>query len=167
MATSKKTTVKAKAKTSAKKTTVKTEKAAVKTTAMLRKGMLAYIGLYGAAYERAQFRFNQAREATDGLFDTLVEKGEEIEVQATELLKDTQSKVTTTYKQNASKVRSALPTSANDRVEELEAEIAALNKKIVSVSKKAKKSVAKTAAKAADTVEKTAAKVEAAAEKAA
>jgi hypothetical protein len=167
MATKTTNKVKATAKKAAAKTETKVENTAQKTTAILRKGMLAYIGMYGAAYEQAQTRFTQAREATDGLFDTLVEKGEEIEVQATELLKDTQSKVTATYKQNAKKVRSALPVSANDRVEELEAEIAALNKKIVAVSKKAKKTVVSKAAKAADTVEKTAAKVETAIEKAA
>lgn len=133
-------------KKTAKKVAAKSEDTAVKATAVLRKGVLAYVGLYGAAYERAQFRFNQAREATDGLFDTLVEKGEEIEGQATEFFKGTQSKVTETYKDGAEKVRAVLPATANDRVEELEAEIAALNKKIVAMSKKvrpAKKAAAK------------------------
>ena len=90
-------------KKAAVKTEAKVENTFEKSTAMLRKGVLAYIGLYGAAYEQAQTRFVQAREATDGLFDTLVEKGEEIEVQATEMFKDTQSKVTNTYKTNVKK----------------------------------------------------------------
>lgn len=122
----------------AKKVAAKTEKNAVKATALLRKGVLAYVGMYGAAYERAQLRFTQARKATDGLFETFVEKGEEIETQANEYFKGTQSAVVKTYEENAKKVRAILPASANDRVEELEAEIAALNKKIVAVAKKAR-----------------------------
>ncbi len=124
-------------KKAVKKVSTKTEDNAVKATALLRKGALAYVGMYGAAYERAQFRFNQAREATDGLFETFVEKGEEIEAQASDYLKGTQTAVVKTYKENSEKVRSILPASANDRVEELEAEIAALNKKIVAMGKKA------------------------------
>lgn len=171
MAKAKKAT-KAKATKTAEKVAAKTETQAEKATAMLRKGVLAYVGMYGAAYERAQTRFNEAREATDGLFDTLVEKGEEIETQATEYFKDTQSKVSKRYEENAKKVRSILPTSANDRVEELEAEIASLNKKIVSISKKVRPAIKakteKTMAAAAKTVEDVAEKVaEKAGEKAA
>ena len=157
---------KAKATKTAKKVAAKTEDNTVKATALLRKGVLAYIGMYGAAYERAQFRFTQAREATDGLFDTLVEKGEEMETQATEMFKGTQSKVTETYEANAKKVRGMLPASANDRVEELDAEIAALNKKIVSVGKKVapavKAKTEKTAAAVSGAAEKVADKVKAA-----
>ena len=142
-------------KTKAKEAAAKTEANATKATALLRKGVLAYVGLHGAAYERAQTRFAQARKATDGLFDTLVEKGEEMENQAGDFFKGTQSKVTEAYSKNAKKVRAALPTSANDRVEELEAEIAALNKKIVAVSKKvrpaAKAKTEKTAPAATET----------------
>jgi len=58
----------AKAKTTkaAKKTTKATQKETFKATALLRKGALAYVGLHGAAYERAKFRFEQVRGATDG-----------------------------------------------------------------------------------------------------
>lgn len=165
-------TTKAKSTKTAKKVTAKTETQTEKATAMLRKGVLAYVGMYGTAYDSAQSRFNKAREATDGLFDTLVEKGEKIETQATEYFKDTQSKVSKTYEENAKKVRSILPTSANDRVEELEAEIASLNKKIVSVSKKVRPAIKakteKTVAAAAEVVEGVAEKVaEKAGEKAA
>ncbi len=123
-------------KTKAQETVAKTEAGATKVTVMLRKGVLAYIGLHGAAFERAQTRLTKTRTATDGLFESFVVKGEKMEAQAGDFLKGTQSKVTETYKKNAQKVREILPTSANDRVEELEAEIAALNKKIVAVSKK-------------------------------
>ena len=148
MATAKKT-----AKTTAKKVTKtarKTVKTAEKTTLnareIVRKGALAYVGLYGAAYERAQLRWNQLRTSTDGLFDTLVEKGEEIETKAGDVFKTTQTRVTERFEDGAERVKSVLPISANDRVEELEAEIKALNKKITAMGKKASTS-AKTRAK--------------------
>lgn len=160
-------TTKAKATKKVEKAVEATETNATKATALLRKGVLAYVGMYGAAYERAQERYTQARKATDEMFDTFVEKGEEIEAQASEYFKDTQEKVTKTYEDNVKKVRSVLPASANDRVEELEAEIAALNKKIVSVGKKVRPAVKakaeKTAAAVTDAVEKVADKVEKAA----
>jgi len=50
--------------------------------ALLRKGTRAYIDLYGAAFQRAQMRFEQVKGATDGLFTDLVERGTEIENRA-------------------------------------------------------------------------------------
>jgi len=134
------------AKTKTTKATNKTSKVAqketLKTTALLRKGALAYVGLHGAAYERAKFRFEQVRGATDGLFDTFVEKGEEIiEAKATVFAKGAQEKATETFTDTTAKVRGILPTTSNDRVQELEAEVAALNKKISGLTKKATKKV--------------------------
>jgi len=133
----------AKTKT-AQKETLKTT---AKTTAMLRKGALAYIGLYGAAYDRAKFRVEQVRGRADGLFETLVVKGEEIEGKATVFAKGAQVKASETFSTTTSKVRGVLPTASNDRVEELEAEITKLNKKISAMAKKkasAKKAKVKT-----------------------
>lgn len=150
------------AKTSAKKTVKSAKKTASKTaeavetrtqraTAILRKGALAYVGLYGAAYERAKMRTEQVRTAADKaraqgeeFFGDLVVKGENIEKQAGKMAKDAQGTVVGTYEETSEKVRSfvpskILPFSANDRVEELEAEIAALNKKISALSKKTTK----------------------------
>ena len=118
------------------KTAKKVEKETVKSVALLRKGALAYIGLYGAAYERAKFRFEQVRGGADGLFETLVVKGEEIEGKATVFAKGAQVKATETFTATTSKVRGVLPTASNDRVEELEAEITKLNKKISAMAKK-------------------------------
>lgn len=133
------------AKTNTTKATNKTSKVAqketLKTTALLRKGALAYVGLHGAAYERAKFRFEQVRGVTDGLFDTFVEKGEEIEAKATVFAKGAQEKATETFTDTTAKVRGILPTASNDRVEELEAEVAALNKKISGLTKKTAKKV--------------------------
>ena len=83
--------------TKAKTKAAKTETSGFKATELLRKGALAYVGLYGAAYDRAQLRISQARQATDGLFDTLVAKGEEIETSAGVVYKDTRSKVCLLY----------------------------------------------------------------------
>lgn len=131
-------TKKTTAKKTAKKVEVETVKTAEKATAILRKGTLAYVGLHGAAFDRAKLRLSQARKATNGLFDVLVARGEEIESKATVIAKEAQSKAMKTYATTSEKVRDALPLGANDRVEDLEAEIATLNKKINAVSKKAK-----------------------------
>lgn len=125
----------AKAKTT--KAVETAQKETLKATALLRKGVLAYIGLHGAAYERAKFRFEQVRGATDGLFDAFVEKGEELEAKASIFAKDAQAKATETFNDTTAKVRGVMPTASNDRVEELEAEVAALNKKISGLAKKA------------------------------
>ena len=133
----------------AKKTTKTTAKKAAATTdekfnvvEAARKGALAYVGLYGYAYDRAKVRFEQARElattSTTGLFGELVEKGEGVEVEATKLFKNAQVQALKTYGQGSEKVKAALPKFANDRVSELEAEVIALNKKITALSKKAK-----------------------------
>lgn len=140
MATAKKT---AKKVTKTAKKTTKTTAKTVETNTLnareiARKGALAYVGLYGAAYERAQLRWNQLRSTTDGLFDQLVERGEEIEVKAGKVFKTTQVKVSERFEEGTERVKSVLPASANDRVEELETEIKALNKKIVALGKKAK-----------------------------
>jgi len=123
------------------KTTKTAQKETLKATALLRKGALAYIGLHGAAYERAKFRFEQVRGQADGLFDTFVEKGEELEAKATIFAKDAQIKASATFSDTTAKVRGVMPSASNDRVEELEAEIAALNKKISGLAKKAPKKV--------------------------
>ena len=132
------------AKTKATKSTkTAAKKDTVKTTALLRKGVLAYVGLHGAAYQRVKFRFEQVRGATDGLFDTFVEKGEELEAKATILAKTAQDKASETFADTSAKVKGVIPAASNDRVAELEAEVTALNKKISALTKKAAKPVKK------------------------
>ncbi|WP_298912977.1 hypothetical protein [uncultured Algimonas sp.] len=129
----------AKAKTpkkTARKTTRKTTKASE--TSTLRKGALAYVGLYGLAYERAQFRADQLKAKSGELFDTLVRKGETLEAQGLELTKDARAKASDLVEDGVETVRNVVPFGGRDnRVEELEAEVAALNKKIAALSKKA------------------------------
>ena len=117
------------------KTEAKTENVAV---ANLRKGALAYVGLYGLAYERAQFRADQLKTKSSELFETLVKKGEVLEGKGLELTKEYRTKANELVGEGVETVRNVVPFGSNDnRVEELEAEISALNKKIVAMGKKA------------------------------
>ena len=144
------------AKTKTTKTVETVETETLKATALLRKGALAYVGLHGAAYERAKFRFEQVRSATDGLFETFVEKGEELEAKAAILAKTAQDKASETFADTSAKVKNVIPTASNDRVSELEAEVAALNKKITAMTKKASKPVKKVKITTEKTVKKAA-----------
>jgi len=110
--------------------------AAAKPAALLRKGALAYVGLYGAAFDAAKTRFAAVAANTDGLFDNLVEKGQDIEAKTAMLAKGAQVKATETFTASTAKVRGVLPTASNDRVAELEAEVTKLNKKIAAMAKK-------------------------------
>ena len=134
MATAKKTT---------KKTAKTTKKVEAKTTSALRKGTLAYLGLYGFAAERATKRAEQVKafyaNATDGLIDDLIARGEKVEVLALGTAKTAQKRAVETFETTTDKVKSVVPFGANDRVEELQAEIQTLNKKISALSKKAAK----------------------------
>lgn len=119
----------AKAKT---QTPVKTT---FKTVETLRKGFRAYVGMHGAAYERALPAFQKAAKN----YDTYAAKGEKLETVAATYAKDARSFATKRYEMRAAQLRSFLPSAANDRVIELEAEITKLNKKIAKFAKSAKK----------------------------
>jgi polyhydroxyalkanoate synthesis regulator phasin len=122
----------AKAKTTKKTAAKKAE------VSNIRKGALAYIGLYGLAYERAQMRADQLKTASGELFETLVKKGEVLEGKGLELTKDTRAKATDMVETSVETVKNVVPFGGRDnRVEELEGEVAALNKKIAALSKKA------------------------------
>lgn len=139
---------KASAETTVNSTVAALEARVERASALLRKGALAYVGLHGAAYDRAKFRAEQVREAAnkarsqgEDLFGTLVVKGEELEAQAGKIAKDAQKTASETLEETSEKVKSfvpsnILPFSANDRVTELQAEVNALNKKIAALSKK-------------------------------
>ena len=125
-------------KNTKKKVTKKTDAKSV-----VRKGTLAYLGLYGFAAERARLRADQVKElytkATDGLLDDLIERGENVEKLALGTAQDAQKLATDAFETTTDKVKAIVPFGGNDRVEELEAEVAALNKKISALSKKASK----------------------------
>ncbi len=127
------------------KTVVETKTLANAAT-LLRKGARAYVGLYGAAFERAQMRTNQLIGATDGLFDTLVIRGTDIEARAVNMAKFAQIKASDRVSSAADRVADFVPVAANSRVSELEAEVAALNARIAKFAKPVKKSAPKSKA---------------------
>ncbi len=141
------------AKTKTKDTVKTVEKETLKAKALFRKGALAYIGLHAAAYDRAKDRVVQLRGQADGFFDTLVERGTEIEDKAGTYAKVAQVKAGETFSGTTARVRGILPKASNDRVAELEAEIATLTKKITALSKKT--TVKKAASKTKMTTQKT------------
>jgi len=114
-----------------------------KSTEAARKGFRAYVGLHGAAYDRIVPLFKTATKN----YDELAVKGEKLEVAAQTFAKDFRANAQKTVEGTVGKVRSVLPTAANDRVEELEAEVARLNKKLKATAKKAPKKAIKKAVK--------------------
>ncbi len=99
---------------------------------VLRKGWLAYLGLYGAAYERVKPLTTKANET----LEQLITKGEAVETNAQEVAGDVRERANSFYGKGATRVRKFIPefvTSA-ERVDELEAEIAALNKKVAELT---------------------------------
>jgi polyhydroxyalkanoate synthesis regulator phasin len=134
-----------------------------KASETLRKGWLAYLGVYGAAFERLQPRLEEANEKTAGLVDMLITKGETVEATAQETIEDIRSRATETYGTGMDRVRKMIPNmpvvgNDNARVAELEEEIAALNKKVTSLTKKvATQSTKKPAARKARSTKKKAA----------
>lgn len=95
------------------------------TTAILRKGALAYIGLYGTAFERAQTRYTKVRtlrkSAQANFTDTLAK----------------------TYACGLARTRKVLPAMANTQVDVLEAEVTELAEKLAGLKKAAKKATPK------------------------
>ena len=147
-------------KTTTKKTTKTTKatftanlKTNLKTPALVRKGFRAYVGVFGAAYEAALPRYEKAVKNAAKSYDDYAARGEKLETVATTYAKDTRKNVTNfakaRFEKRSAQLRSFIPqmkaSAANDRVVELETEIAKLNKKIVTLAKPAPKKIAKTA----------------------
>lgn len=112
----------------------------------IRKGWLAYLGVYGAAYQRAETILTG--KGAD-IFEEFVEKGEEVETRAQDAIADVRERASEMYGDRFDGLRRFMPAvKANTgRVEELEAEVAALNKKLATLTKKkATKRAAKKAA---------------------
>jgi hypothetical protein len=128
----------------------------LKTPAIVRKGFRAYVGVFGAAYEAALPRYEKAVKNATKSYDDYAARGEKIETAATCYAKDTRKNVTSfakaRFEKRSAQLRSIVPGTAKGRVVELEAEIAKLNKKIVSLGKTKAKSASKKATKVATTV---------------
>jgi len=112
----------------------------------VRQGWLAYLGAYGVAFERAKPALKTLSEKYAEFFGELVEKGEEIEETAKEQIVDVRDRAKGVYGAGFEKVRDFIPArAANDRVKELEAEVAALKKKVATKTKRAATKTAKAA----------------------
>ncbi len=115
---------------------------------ILRNGWLAYLGLYGAAYERVK----PLTEKTAGIFEDLIAKGEKVEANAQDVAEDVRARTNGVYGDSVARVRKFFPSfvAKAGRVDELEAEVEALNKKVAALTKKpAAKRTTKTTSKAA------------------
>ncbi len=138
-----------------KKTTKKTTKSSFIAPAALRKGLRAYVGLYGAAYEAALPVFDKAVKNVTKNYDEFASKGEKLELVASSYAKDTRKTVTdfakARFEKRSAQLRSFVPGAANDRVAQLEAEIAKLNKKIAAKTKNTSKKATKRVTKVAKT----------------
>jgi len=116
-----------------------------------RRSALAYVGLYGLAYDRLQMRREQVKTLRATLFDDLTEKGETTVKQAEVLLKRAQKGAWTNYAGATEKLTEALPIKVKSRVDVLEDELTELqatfdrlSKSAAAEAKKAKKKAAKT-----------------------
>ena len=113
-----------------------------KAQAAVRNGWLAYLGLYGYAYDRARPEVEKLSAKALEFFGDLVEKGETVETNAQEVVADVRERTVAVYSAGLAKAKSFAPkAAANDRVKELEAEIAELK---ASAKPKARKAAAKT-----------------------
>jgi len=133
--------------------TKKTENTQIKPVEALRNGWLAYLGVYGVAIDRIRPQFENLPEKTNDLYDDLIAKGEEVETKAQDIAEDVRERVSDFYDDRFSNVSRFLPNGVGgtSRIDELEAEIKTLNKKIAALTKKtaAKRTTKSRAKKAA------------------
>ena len=127
-----------------------TETFVLKARDIATKGARAYVGMFGMAYEMAAKRVAKLTEGREELFNDLVKRGEVIEKQALVAANDAKTRVVKLYSEGTEKVMDFVPTRG-DRVEELEAEVEKLSKKIKALNAKATttKTTTKTTKKAA------------------
>ncbi len=139
------------------------EDSAESTRKQLRRNTLAYIGLHGVAYEQAQERLAEFRTNRKDFFESLVKKGEEIEAQAAGIFSNVKDKAEDKVHETSDRIWDMMPGATVNRVEELEAELAAAKAKLEKLNKSTKATVKKAKAKAVKTVKtaatKTASKV--------
>ena len=138
------------------KTEVETKFAALP---VARNLWLAGLGVYGTAFDEAVKRSEGSRKRVEELFDTFINKGTEVEEQTRDAVSKARDEVTKA-RENANlnlegqveKLRASfkfpfVPTAT--RVQELEAEVAALTKKVNSLSRTPRAKAPKTAVKKA------------------
>ncbi|MGJ8564488.1 MAG: DUF2853 family protein [Alphaproteobacteria bacterium] len=114
----------------------------------LRRNTLAYIGMHGVAYERAQEQIAKIQENRSEFFEELVAKGEEVETRAAEMFKGVKSKADNAFDDGKEKLWDMTPGAVVNRAEELEAELEKVKAKLAELTKTSKKTVKTTAKKA-------------------
>ena len=129
-------------------------KSTEQTQSRIRRNTLAYVGLYGLAYDRAQIRRRQAKELTTNMFEILSQKGETTVKQAEVLLKQAQTGAWKNYAKTADRVTEILPKPIKSKVDHLEAELVDLQAKFERMNNAVKpKTVRKAKVKPAQTSE--------------
>lgn len=124
----------------------------------VRKARRAYVGLFGMAYDRAALRLAKLRATRETLMNDFITKGETIEADAQDMIKDAQSKAGDMAADAGTKAARMIPNLTLPaltgrkaaRIAELQGEIEALSTKLDGMKKAAKKpAVKKTSAKKA------------------
>lgn len=119
-----------------------------KTIATVRKARRAYIGVHAAAFDALNVRADKAQKFSGLQFDALVERGEKLEDSVQALFSKTPKFVRRATPCGMATTVGLMPKRNEKRVVELEAELAELNKELISLNKAAKKTVKKTVKKA-------------------
>ena len=120
-----------------------TESTLLKARKVARTGALAYVGMFGMAFDFASKRVSKLTEGREELMADLVKRGETLEGQALTAANDAKGRVTKLYTEGSEKVRDVVPGLKGDRVEELEGEVEKLSKKIKALNAKTSKTAAK------------------------
>ncbi|MBT8448428.1 MAG: phasin family protein [Gammaproteobacteria bacterium] len=103
-----------------------------------RKIWLAGLGAYGKGYDEAKGRFEGLNEDASKLFNELVAKGETLEAEAKDNIKEKQTELTDMADERIAKVRESLgleQADSEDKIEELSAKIDALTEIVEKLSK--------------------------------
>ena len=99
---------------------------------------LAGLGAYGKAYDEAKDRFEELNTDASKLFNDLVAKGETLEAEAKENIKERQAELNEQADQRIAKVRESLGLNrpdTEDKIDELSAKIDALTEVVEKLSK--------------------------------
>ncbi len=96
----------------------------------IHRSALAYLGLYGLAYDRFVMRAEQARVMTDDLFNFLALRGEETTKKAERLIKQGQIQAYESYGKGTAKLEQILPMPSKLKAKRLEKIVAALEAQV-------------------------------------
>ena len=99
---------------------------------------LAGLGAYGKGYDEAKGKFEELNADASKMFNDLVAKGETLEAEAKEKIKERQTELTEQADERIAKVRESLgleKTNTEDKIDELAAKIDALTEVVEKLSK--------------------------------